>query len=126
MRYLFCLLPLLLPFSAHCTEQQYNRLFCQEIGGKSEVKHDYPGGSIRVDCETQSHVYEGGLDKRSSLDSVQQVVFASLLTKKTPIVLLHDTDGKLGIYEYRIQQVSLALGIKFLRNPLKNKLSRHR
>ena len=51
---------------------------------EAEVRHEYtyPAGAsyIRVDCETATHVYEGGLDKRSSLDSVQQALFAAHVT----------------------------------------------
>ena len=36
--------------------------------------------SIRIDIVTDQYVIEGGLDKRSSLDSIQQAVFASTLT----------------------------------------------
>ena len=37
---------------------------------------------MEVDCETGTMVYEGGLDKRSSLDSVQQALFFSHVTDK--------------------------------------------
>ena len=50
----------------------------------AEVRHDYTylGGQsyVVVDCETEDTVYEGGLDKRSSLDSVQQALFFAFLT----------------------------------------------
>ena len=62
----------------HNNEDAYNRAFCEQVGGKTEVRHDYtyPTGDshVRVDCETEDTVYEGGLDKRSSLDSVQQAL----------------------------------------------------
>ena len=39
--------------------------------------------SIRVDVVTDEYVIEGGyLDKRSSLDSIQQAVFASTISGK--------------------------------------------
>ena len=51
---------------------------------------------MKVDCETSTTVYEGGLDKRSSLDSLQQALFFSVLTGKRPAVVIYDTDGKEG------------------------------
>ena len=49
-----------------------------------------------MDCETSNYVIEGGLDKRSSLDSLQQALFFSVLTGKVPIVVIYDTDGMVG------------------------------
>lgn len=55
-------------------EDYYNDLFCTSLGGQREVKHDYKYGAkksyVKVDCETVDYVYEGGMDKRSSLDSI--------------------------------------------------------
>ena len=48
-------------------------------------------------------VYDGGLDKRSSLDSLQQALFFSVLTGKQPEVVIYDTDGQEGQFEYRIR-----------------------
>ena len=59
------------------------------------------------------YVIEGGLDKRSSLDSVQQTLFASTLTGKKPVIVIYDTDGIEGRFEYRIKTVAKNLGIKF-------------
>ena len=62
------------------------------MGGETEVRHEYtyPSGQsyIWMDCETADTVYEGGLDKRSSLDSVQQALFAASLTGKKPAVVI--------------------------------------
>ena len=62
------------------------------MGGETEVRHEYtyPSGqrSIWVDCETADTVYEGGLDKRSSLDSVQQALFAAWLRGNPPAVVI--------------------------------------
>ena len=53
--------------------------FCAAVGGVIETRHTYTyedGSSyVKVDCETDTTVYEGGLDKRSSLDSLQQALF---------------------------------------------------
>ena len=59
-------------------------------------------------------MYESGLDKRSSLDSVQQALFAAFLTGKEPAVVIYDTDGQIGRYEYRIQVACELAGVTFL------------
>ena len=78
------------------------------IDGERETRHHYTYGGgqrgyVAVDCETEVYVIEGGLDKRSSLDSLQQALFFSVLTGKAPAVVIYDTDGKVGKYERRIQ-----------------------
>ena len=70
-----------------------------------------------MDCETADTVYEGGLDKRSSLDSVQQSLFAAFLTGKEPAVIVYDTDGKIGPYEHRIQVACERAGVAFYSVP---------
>jgi len=97
------------------SEDEYNETFCASVGGVTETRHRYPKGYVKVDCETSDSVYEGGLDKRSSLDSLQQAVFFSVLTGKEPVVVIYDTDGKLGKYEYRIMKACEKVGVKFLR-----------
>ncbi len=80
-------------------------------------EYTYPNGKgyVRVDCETDTTVYEGGLDKRSSLDSVQQALFFAWLTGKKPAVVIYDTDGRVGKYEHRIEVACEAAGVEFLR-----------
>ena len=41
--------------------------------------------------ETNTDIFEGGLDKRSSLDSGQQALFFHLLSHKNPVVIIYDT-----------------------------------
>ncbi len=100
-------------------EDYFNQLLAQSIGGKPEVEHVYHHASgqssIRVDIETQTHVIEGGLDKRSSLDSLQQALFAAHLTEKKPFIVIYDTDGIEGRYEYRIRLAAEKAGVGFLR-----------
>ena len=52
--------------------------FCALIDGETDTRHGYTSaggrGYVEVDCETGTMVYEGGLDKRSSLDSVQMEI----------------------------------------------------
>ena len=71
---------------------------------------------VRVDCETETHVIEVGLDgKPSSRDSLHQALFFAHLTGKTPAVLLIDRDGFEGRYEYEMRQVTGATGVLYLR-----------
>ncbi len=87
------------------------------LGGESEVRHPYNVGydlhHIRVDCENPSHVIEVGLDRRSSLDSVQQALFAAHLTGKLPMVVLIDTDGREGPFELRIRKAAKSAGVEY-------------
>ena len=59
-------------------------------------------------------MYEGGLDKRSSLDSVQQALFFASLTGKEPAVVIYDTAGKIGKYEHRIRVICEEAGVTFI------------
>lgn len=122
---LWCLCVLL--FAAgertHTTDETaHNTAFCASVGGQTEVRHayTYPTGQsyILVDCETPNAVYEGGLDdRRSSLDSVQQALFAASLTGKEPVVVIYDTDGRIGRFEHRIRVACELAGVEFIRVP---------
>ena len=92
------------------------------VSGKTEVTYNYDYNingsspsiaSIRIDIVTDEYVIEGGLDKRSSLDSIQQAVFASTLTGRKPAVAIYDTNDSWGKYEHRIYSSAKKLGIKF-------------
>ena len=101
-------------------EDDFNNSLCKTIGGEQEQKHYYSYGDsqrshVSVDCETNVFVIEGGLDKRSSLDSLQQSLFFSVLTGKVPAVVIYDTDGKIGKFEHRICAGSEKAGVLFLR-----------
>ena len=63
-------------------------------------------------------MYEGGLDKRSSLDSVQQALFFAYVTGKEPAVVIYDADGKVGPYEYRIQVACEMAGVQYIHQPV--------
>ena len=60
-------------------------------------------------------MYEGGLDTRRSLDSIQQALFAASLTGKKPAVVIYDTDEKMGRFEHRIRVACESAGVRFLR-----------
>ncbi len=103
-------------------EDFYNLRLANHLGGKTEVTYNYDYNisgsasriaSIRIDIVTDEYVIEGGLDKRSSLDSIQQAVFASTLTGKKPAVAIYDTNGRWGKYEHRIFTAAKNLGVKF-------------
>lgn len=96
-------------------ENSYNNLYASIIEGKREKKHHYLDTYIRVDIETSNYVIEGGLDKSSSLDSIQQAGFFAHLTGKTPVVIIYDTDKKVGNYEHRIKKACEYYGIKYKR-----------
>lgn len=88
-------------------EAHYNKFLTEYLNGVAEQRHDYDlpsglKGYILVDVATNDYVIEGGLDKRSSLDSIQQSLFASFLTGKKPAIAIYDTDNTLGKFEYRI------------------------
>ena len=102
---------------AMATELDLAAILCTLVlGGEPEVTHAYPVGydvhRIRVDCETDTHVIEVGLDKRSSLDSVQQALFASSVTGKIPMVVMIDTDAREGPYELRVKTAAQMVGVE--------------
>ena len=87
------------------------------VQGETEVTHGYSAGydlhRIRVDCETESEVFEVGLDKRGALDSLQQALFAAHLTGKRPVVVIIDRDGRVGPYETRIKAAADMAGVEY-------------
>ncbi len=87
------------------------------LGGEPEVRLPFSVGydvnTVRIDCATDDAVVEVGLDKRSSLDSVQQALFAAHLTGKKPVIYLVDTDGRIGKYETRIRAAAGLAGVEF-------------
>ena len=108
--------------SSFGNEDTFNHRLANHLGGKTEFTYNYDYNingsspriaSIRIDIVTDEYVIEGGLDKRSSLDSIQQAVFASTLTGKKPAVAIYDTNGSWGKYEHRIYSSAKQLGIKF-------------
>ena len=103
-------------------EDFFNLRLARHLGGRTEVSYNYDYNingkspriaTIRIDIVTDKYVIEGGLDKRSSLDSIQQAVFASTLTGKKPAVAIYDTNGVWGKYEHRIFSVAKKLGVKY-------------
>ena len=104
-------------------EAYFNNILANNLDGQTEVSLSYEYGTVgniprsagvRIDIMTDEYVIEGGLDKRSSLDSIQQAVFAATLTNKKPGVAIYDTDGQWGKYEHRIWQAAKKLNIRFI------------
>ncbi|MEC7761770.1 MAG: hypothetical protein VX874_07695 [Pseudomonadota bacterium] len=87
------------------------------LGGEAEVRHPYSAAYdlhyIIVDCETEDTVYEVGLDKRSSTDSLHQALFAAQLTGKTPGIVMIDTNGREDQYEYQVRSTAQSAGVEY-------------
>ena len=102
------------------TELELAAVICALVfGGESEVRHDYIAAGrshhVRVDCETDSHVIEVGLDdRRSSFDSLHQAIFAAELTGKIPVVIIVDTNSVEESVEYQIETTARWGGVNFL------------
>ncbi len=99
-------------------EVHLSAILCSLIlGGDAEVRLPFSVGydvnTVRVDCVTDDSVVEVGLDKRSSLDSVQQALFAAHLTGKKPVVYLINRDTRIGKYETRIRAAADMAGVRF-------------
>ncbi|MCO6384951.1 MAG: hypothetical protein JXQ91_11120 [Vannielia sp.] len=99
-------------------ELAFAAIYCALVaGGETEVSHAYNVGYdlnyIRVDCETDDTVIELGLDKRSSIDSLHQAVFAASLTGKQPMVVMIDTDRREDRYEFQVRTVAQRLGVDY-------------
>ena len=96
-------------------------LLCAFLGGSQTETRQYfdtyeMKRHIRVDCETDHHVIEMGLDSTpSARDSVHQALFAAHLTGKQPAVVLIDRDGYVGRFEYEMRHVTQAAGVTYIR-----------
>ena len=104
------------------SEDYYNQQLATHFGGQTEVSIDFnysfegnatKQASVRIDIVTDQYAIEGGLDKRSSLDSIQQAVFAASQLGLKPAVAIYDTDGSWGKYEHRIWTAAKELDIKY-------------
>lgn len=101
-------------------EVELAALLCAFLAGsEEETRHYFDVNGmkryVRVDCETEHHVIEIGLDgTSSSRDSVHQALFFAHLSGKQPVVILIDRDGHEGRFEYEMRQVAPAAGVLFL------------
>ena len=110
----FLLIALVAPVAQAQTEYSCNKQFCQSVNGLRDWEFTYEKGRIEVDCIGRKKVYEGSLDKRFNLDSVQQATFAAQATGKKGVVVIYDTDGEEGPYEYRIKMAAKLHGIEYI------------
>ncbi len=104
------------------SEDYFNQQLAAHFGGQTEVTIDFnysfegntpKQASVRIDIVTDQYAIEGGLDKRSSLDSIQQAVFAASQLGLKPAVAIYDTDNSWGKYEHRIWIAAKELGVKY-------------
>ncbi len=102
-------------------EVELAALLCAFLAGSDGETRQYFDVSgisrhVRVDCETDSHVIEIGLDGKSSArDSLHQALFYEHLTGKIPVVILIDRDGFEGRFEYELRQTTQMTGTTYLR-----------
>lgn len=99
-------------------ETELAMMLCAFLGGSQAETHQYFDVNgmrryVRVDCETETHVIEVGLDgKASSRDSLHQALFYAHLTGKTPAVVMIDRDGFEGRFEYELRQTTARTGVE--------------
>lgn len=100
------------------TEAQAIAILCAMLGGEPEQRVEYSihavATHVRVDCLTETHAIEIGLDHtRSSYDSLHQATFNAVQTGRAPMVILIDTDNYESQYEYQIETVARAHGVDY-------------
>lgn len=88
------------------------------LGGTHQQKLPYSAAYdvsyVKADCVTDTEVIEVGLDrKRSSMDSIHQALFAAHLSGKAPKVIMIDTDGREGKYEYQVRITAQMAGVAY-------------
>ena len=88
------------------------------LGGETELRLPYrlndSAHYVRVDCVTDTHAIEIGLDnRRSSLDSLQQALFYGALLDRAPMVILIDTDGREDPTEFQVETAARATGVSY-------------
>ncbi|MBY6154292.1 hypothetical protein KUV47_13800 [Vannielia litorea] len=93
-------------------------IYCSMFAfGETEARVPYNVGYdlhyVRVDCRTETEVIELGLDKRSSIDSVHQALFAASQTGLAPKVVMIDTDGREDAYEFQVRTVAARAGVPY-------------
>ena len=91
------------------------------LKGEAEAHHGYENFSngtlgeysTYFDCETDTHVYEFGLDKRSSFDSLHQVANAAKISGKTPAIAIIDTNRTEDRFEMQVETAARYFGVEF-------------
>lgn len=100
-------------------EVELAALLCAFLSGSEAETRSYFDANgkahhVRIDCETETHVIEIGLDNKSGArDSVHQALFYEYLTEKRPMVVIIDRDGVEDRYQYELRVVADRLGVDF-------------
>lgn len=100
------------------TEADAILILCAMLGGEPEYRADYTldaiSSYVRVDCITDTHAIEVGLDRsRGVYDSLHQATFNAYLTDRLPMVILIDTDGIENQYEFQVETVARQSGVDY-------------
>lgn len=100
------------------TEADAILILCAMLGGEPEYRASYTLDAVstyvRVDCVTDTHAIEVGLDRsRGAYDSLHQATFNAHLTDRLPMVILIDTDGIENQYEYQVETVARRYGVAY-------------
>lgn len=100
------------------TEAQAIAILCAMLGGEPEHRVQYTLDAVstyvRVDCITDNHAIEIGLDAtRGGYDSLHQATFNAMISDRAPMVILIDTDNIESQYEYQIEAVARAHGVEY-------------
>ena len=66
------------------SEAMASALLCASLGGEQEIRYDYGDSYNVIDCVTETHAIEFGLDKASSRDSFVQAWVASRYISHDP------------------------------------------
>ncbi|MEO1139697.1 MAG: hypothetical protein AAFW87_09590 [Pseudomonadota bacterium] len=101
-------------------EVQLAAMLCAFLAGSENETRRYfdvngMARHVRVDCETEAHAIEIGLDGTpSARDSLHQALFYSELTGKAPVVILIDRDGYEGRFEYETRIVAARAEVTYV------------
>ena len=100
-------------------ELELTLILCAGLfGGQPEVRvpDEIAAGRhhVRVDCLTDEHAIEVGLDRRSSYDSVHQALVAAALTGRAPKVVMIDTDGVEDATEFQVKAAARASSVRLV------------
>lgn len=102
-------------------ESVWISLLCGTLyGGVAEevihFDHDGTRSYVRADCVTPSHVIEFGRDTSSGLrDSITQAVFNADLLGLTALVVILDSDNRIGSQEHQVMRSGALLGVEVQR-----------
>ncbi|MAM60914.1 hypothetical protein [Maritimibacter sp. UBA3975] len=90
------------------------------LKGEAESHHRYENFSYGelgeystyFDCETDTHVWEFGLDRRSSFDSLHQAGVAADISGKIPAIAIIDTNRTEDRFEMQVEKAARYFGVE--------------